>query len=103
MDVKWRGKGLSLPLPAIYKSRGATPPGTPRAAPIKCRKRHQLLTSEPHRAETDVHTHVRDHYGAAKGRSAPSRPPQNVVHYVRAVLLENACLLHTTAATTVVI
>jgi hypothetical protein len=63
MEAKWRGKGLTLPLPVIYRSRGATPPETPRAAPIKCRQHHQLLTSGPHRAEMAAHTHMRDHYG----------------------------------------
>jgi hypothetical protein len=24
VDAKWRGKGFTLPLPAIYRSRGAT-------------------------------------------------------------------------------
>jgi hypothetical protein len=64
MDAKWRGKGLTLPLPVIYRSRGATPPGTTRVAPIKCRQRHQPLTSRPHRAEMVVHTRVCDHCGA---------------------------------------
>jgi hypothetical protein len=47
MDTKWRGKGFTLQLLVIYRSRGAMPLGTPRAAAIKCRQRHQPLTSGP--------------------------------------------------------
>jgi hypothetical protein len=72
MDAKWQGKGFTLPLLVIYRSRGATLPGTPRAAPIKCRQRHPPLTGGPYRAETDMHTCVRDHHGVTT--EGPRRP-----------------------------
>jgi hypothetical protein len=63
--AKWRGKGFTLPLPAIYRSREATLPGTPRAAHIKCRQHCPPLTGGPHHAETTAYVRVRDHYGMA--------------------------------------
>jgi hypothetical protein len=105
MDAKWRGKGLTLPLPVIYRSSGAMPPETPRVAPIKCRQHHQPLASEPHHAETVVHTRVRDHYGAVtEGSRCPvTSPPPYVAHYVCATPPEKARPLRTTAATTAII
>jgi hypothetical protein len=104
MDAKWRGKGLTLPLPVIYRSRGSTLPGPPRAAPIKCRQRHQPLTNGPHRAETAVHTHVHDHYSAVtEGLRRPITSPPHGTHYARAALPEKARPLCTTTATTAVI
>jgi hypothetical protein len=59
----------------IYRSKGAKPPGTPRAAHIKCRQRRPSLTGRPHHAETAVCTRVCDHYGAAtEGPRCPVTP-----------------------------
>jgi hypothetical protein len=93
-----------FPLLVIYRSRGATPPGTPRAAPIKCRQRHSPLTSEPHHAETTVHTRVRNHYGAAnEGPRCPVTSVPHITHYARAAPPEKARPLRMTATTTAVI
>jgi hypothetical protein len=48
------------------------PLGTSHAAPIKCKQRHQPLTSLPHGTETAVYTGVRNYYGAAT--EGPRRP-----------------------------
>jgi hypothetical protein len=75
-EAEWRGKGFTLPSPAIYRSRGATLPRTPHTVRINCRRRRLPLTDGPTVLNLpDARACVIITARQPKGRGASSRGP----------------------------